>query len=107
MIRRMIALLALGALAFVGGQAEPRNSPREDPVEISVGFYLLSLSRFDLATGTFTADFYISLKCAGGCPPPEFEFVNGRGVAVEKMLDDPGERFYRIQAAFFSPVNLR
>ncbi len=105
--RRMIVFLALGALTLGGGRAAAVNSPTEDPTAISVGLYLLSLSRFDLATGTFTADFYLSLKYAGEGTPPEFELVNGRGVTVEKMLDDPGERFYRIQASFLSPVNLR
>lgn len=102
-----ISGLVLGALLPGNGVPAAASASAGPPQKISVGLYVLSLSQFDLATGAFTADFYLSLKCAGGCPAPDFEFVNGRGVTIEKTEEAPDEHFYRVQGTFFSPVNLR
>jgi hypothetical protein len=74
--------------------------------DVNVGLYLLNLGKFDVATGAFTADFYLSLKCKEACSP-EFEFINGRAASVDKITDTPTEKFYRIQANLNSPVDLK
>jgi len=78
-----------------------------EPQEVKVGLYLLNLGKFDIATGSFTADFYLSLKCEDTCPAQEFEFMNGRAASMEKVIDLPDEKFYRIQANLVSPVDLK
>ena len=35
----------------------------EQDKEVKVGLYLLNLGKYEIATGSFTADFYLSLKC--------------------------------------------
>jgi hypothetical protein len=78
-----------------------------EEVEIKTGLYVLNLGKFDVATGAFTADFYLSLACKSECPDFDFEFVNGRASSVDKVIDEPNEKFYRIQANLNSPVNLK
>lgn len=73
---------------------------------VNVGLYVLNLGKFDVATGSFTADFYLSLKCESECST-DFEFMNGRATSVDKLIDLPNEKFYRIQANLNSPVDLR
>lgn len=88
---------------------------QEAPQEVKVGLYVLNLGRFDVTTGSFTADFYLDLKCsdASGAPadcppgmPANFEFMNGRASSTDVIIDEPGEKFYRIQAILNSPVDL-
>ena len=74
--------------------------------EVQVGVYVLNLGKFDLTAGTFTADFYLDLKCNSECQL-EFEFMNGRANSIEKIIDEPTEKFYRIQANLNSPVSLK
>ena len=72
-----------------------------------VGLYVLNLGKFDIATGAFTADFYLSIKCDNICPSQDFEFMNGRASSFEKIIDEPNEKFYRIQANLVSPIDLK
>jgi hypothetical protein len=69
--------------------------------------YILNLGKFDVATGSFTADFYLNFQCEENCSPESFEFMNGRATSVDKIIDTPKEKFYRIQATLNSPVDLR
>ena len=75
--------------------------------QIKVGVYILNLGKFDISTGAFTVDFYLSLKCESVCPKQDFEFMNGRASSVDKIIDAPSEKFYRIQANLNSPVDLK
>ncbi|MFA5888205.1 MAG: hypothetical protein WC852_05855 [Candidatus Nanoarchaeia archaeon] len=80
-------------------------SPMASAQNVDVGLYILNLGKFDISTGSFTADFYLSMKCEDKCS--DFEFVNGRASSVDKIIDEPNEKFYRIQAALNSPVDLK
>jgi len=75
--------------------------------QVEVGLYILNLGKFDIATGSFTADLYLSLTCETECSPENFEFMNGRASTVEKIIDEPNEKFYRIQANLNSPIDLK
>ncbi len=105
-IRLIIGLLFIVFSAFLV-TAAPLNSEQKSPEQVQVGLYLLNMGKFDIATGSFTADFYLSLKCEQNCSTPNFEFMNGRASTVEKMEDKPMEKFYRIQANLNSPVDLK
>jgi hypothetical protein len=75
--------------------------------EINVGIYILNLGKFDISTGSFTVDFYLNLKCEEKCPEQDFEFMNGRASSIDKIIDKPNEKFYRIQANLNSQIDLR
>ncbi len=76
------------------------------PLEVHVGLYVLNLGKFDVSSGTYTADFYMSLRCDVACDP-QFEFMNGRASSVEKITDEPNLKFYRIQANLNNRVDLK
>ncbi len=73
---------------------------------IQTSVYVLNLGKFDITTGSFTADFYISFKCPEGCPDT-FEFMNGRAEKLDKIIDEPNEKFYRVLANLNSQIDLR
>jgi len=75
--------------------------------DVGVSLYLLNLGKFDISSGSFTADFYLEFKCLQECHPENFEFMNGRATSIDKIIDEPKEKFYRIQANLNSPVDLR
>lgn len=77
------------------------------PQQVDVGIYILNLGKFDVGTGAFTADFYISMKCEEECSLDKFEFMNGRAASIDKITDNPNEKFYRVQANLNSPVDLK
>jgi len=78
-----------------------------EPVEISVGIYVLNLGKFDVSTGSYTVDFYLDFNCDEPCSPERFEFMNGRATSIDKLIDEPKEKFYRIQASLSQNIDLR
>lgn len=81
--------------------------PGNQNATVEYGLYVLNLGKFDIATGAFTVDFYLSMRCPITCVGQEFEFMNGRASSMEKIIDTPNEKFYRIQAQLNSPVDLK
>lgn len=81
--------------------------PMVDSAEVETAIYVLNLGKFDVATGSFTADFYLSMKCKEKCDVGNFEFMNGRAGSVDKIIDEDKEKFYRIQGNFNSNVDLK
>ncbi len=75
--------------------------------DVEVSLYLLNIGRFDIATGAFTADFYLHFKCKSYCEPQKFEFVNGRATKIDIIEDKLDSKFYRIEATLHSPADLR
>lgn len=104
---RLPACLAL-ALAVVSSPAladEP-PAPAPEQVKVKVGIYLLNVGKYELATGTYTVDFYLSLRSEKDMGDQRFEFTNGRGT-LDKLIDTPLEKFYRVQGNLMTNVDLR
>lgn len=108
-IRCLLLILLIGLLALNADivSAQTDLSSNSTDKTVNVGLYLLNLGKFDITTGSFTADFYLSLKCDSVCPTQDFEFMNGRASSFEKIIDNPKEKFYRIQANLVSPIDLK
>lgn len=75
--------------------------------EVHVGVYVLNVGKFEVNTGTYTVDFYLDFKCSSECSPEKFEFTNGRAASIDKLIDTPTEKFYRIQASLSQNIDLR
>ncbi len=85
---------------------EVNDNIKSSPEEVTIGVYVLNLGKFDIATGSFTIDFYLSMKCQTECSIADLEFNNGRSTTIDTLIDEPNEKFYRIQANLNSPVAL-
>jgi hypothetical protein len=82
------------------------NQVQSNPAKVKVGVYVLSLGKLDTASGSYTVDFYLDLSSDGSSDPGKFEFANGRATSTDKSVDEPTEKFYRIQASLFDNLNL-
>lgn len=104
----LLSSLFVLLLIFSSGYAQETQDPstEEPPENVFVAIYVLNLGKFDIATGSFTADFYLSLTCETSCSISDFEFSNGRATSVDTLIDSPNEKFYRVQATLNSPVDL-
>ncbi|MCX8175540.1 MAG: hypothetical protein N3E51_05035 [Candidatus Micrarchaeota archaeon] len=94
-------MLALAALALPALAADANQSA------VHVGIYILNIGKFDVSTGSYTVDFYLSMRCEQECDPSSFEFMNGRATSLDKIIDEPNEKFYRIQAALSENIDLK
>jgi hypothetical protein len=86
--------------------ATPSQDEDEGPTVVNVGIYVLNVGKLDTSTGAFTIDFYLSFSSDEPSEPSNFEFSNGRATYIDKSVDEPTEKFYRIQASLASPLNL-
>ncbi len=82
------------------------SDSQESPANVKVGVYVLNLGKLDTSTGSFTIDFYLSLSSDKPVTIDKFEFFNGRATSIDKSVDDPTEKFFRIQASPSDTLNL-
>ncbi len=112
----ILGCLACGPLLLPSVTALPRdtdevvvhfNSKVEGgPARVKVGIYILNIGKLDTSTGAYTVDFYLALTSDKVMTIEKFEFANGRATLIDKSVDEPTEKFYRIQAALVSTLNL-
>jgi len=93
---RILPLILLICLLPLAAFAQPEKA--------DIGVYIINAGKFDPQSGSYTVDFYLSYVCESNCTP-DFEFSNGRAVSIDKMIDEPAEKFYRIQAVLQDPVD--
>jgi hypothetical protein len=96
MIRKIMFLLVILAFGFAFAA----------PLQAQIGTYVINAGKFDPQSGTYTVDFYFSYVCESNCTP-NFEFTNGRAIFVDKIIDEPNEKFYRIQSSLQDDVDFR
>ncbi len=77
------------------------------PNVVRVGIYVLQIGKFDLSTGSYTVDFYLSMSCDGKCNLGSFEFMDGRADSIILQENTTNERFYRIQGEFYENLDLQ
>ena len=107
------AVAAVGVAPFAWAEDKPAEAPAAEPeaapVTVKVGLYVLNIGKFDLATGTYTVDFYLDLTSVPAeqdMGEVKFEFMNGRASSTDKLIDKPGEKFFRIQANLATNVDM-
>ncbi len=97
--RAILVLMVLGGVVLMGGAA---------PVKVRVGLYVLHFGKFEVGTGSYTVDFYLSLQSEK--PLPELgniEFMNGRATSTDIIIHTPTEVFMRVQANLSQNIDLR
>ncbi|MEI9952901.1 MAG: hypothetical protein WDO74_28990 [Pseudomonadota bacterium] len=93
-----------GATAYKSPFASP-SSVR--PVKVKVGMLLNSIDDYDIKTGRYNADFFLSLTSDVPMPTIRLSFPNGKLETNELMADKPTFKLYRLGGDFKSPPNLR
>jgi len=72
-----------------------------------VHVYVLDFTDFDVATGTFQADLYLTFHCSRECDP-HFDFRNGTVLSSQVRRDTAMEKEYRVRVELQEQrVNLR
>lgn len=103
----LLGLLCAAAL-FLGpapGAAAAQTDPA--PLHQRVNVYVLDFSDFDVATGSFKADLYLTFHCTRECDP-HFDFRNGTVVSSQIRRDTGTEKEYRVRVELQERrVNLR
>lgn len=77
------------------------------PIEVKVATLLNSVDDYDVKTGTFTADFFLSLTSLTAMPPLNLQFPNGKVENKEVIADKPTFKLFRLSGTFKSPADLR
>ena len=78
-------------------------------MKVKVGMLLNSVDDYDVKTGTFTADFFLSLTSVLPMPPLNLQFPNGSLDKEKKevIADKPTFKLYRLNGSFKSAADLR
>lgn len=84
--------------------AKPNAGP---PVRIRVGMLLNSIDDYEVKTGKFDADFFLSLTSDTAMPDVRLAYPNGKVEDKEVIADKPTFKLYRMRGSFKSPPNLR
>lgn len=84
--------------------AKPNPGPT---VRVTVGMLLNSVDDYDVKTGTFAADFFLSLTSGSPMPSLDLQFPNGKIENQEVIADKPTFKLYRYLGSFKSPPDLR
>lgn len=96
--------LLLGALASPAAAEEPAPAA---PQVIDVGVYVMNVGRFELATGSYTVDFYLTLQSDRPIPEMSFEFMNGRASSLDRLVQEETRREFRVQANLYQNLSLK
>jgi hypothetical protein len=77
------------------------------PVDVKVAFLLNTVDEYDVKTGTFTADFFVSFTSLEPMPSLTLQFPNGKLEGREVIADKPTFKLLRLNGSFKSPADLR
>lgn len=77
------------------------------PAHAKVGLVLNEVREFNIQTGGYDVEFFLSLTGDKDLPPLNLQFTNGHDVQCQSTADTPTFRFYRCQGSFTTPVDLR
>lgn len=76
-------------------------------VRVRVGILLNSVDDYDVKTGTFQADFFLSFTSDVPMPKLNPQFPNGQVESTTILADKPTFKLMRLAGAFKSPADLR
>mgnify|MGYP000956426676 CR=1 FL=1 len=85
----------------------PFAKPNAHTVRVKLGFLLNSVDDYDVKTGTFAADFFLSMTSAEPMPNVSLQSPNGKLEEKETIADKPTFKLFRYQGSFKSPPDLR
>ena len=84
--------------------ARPNAGP---PIRVKVALLLNSVDEYDVKTGLYSADFFLSLTSTEAMPGMNLQYPNGDVSNTEVIADKPTFKLYRVRGKFKSPPDLR
>lgn len=83
------------------------NPDAKQPQLVELGMVMNSIDEYDVKTGTFEADFFLSMVSATPMPKIDLTSPNGKIEDKEVIAEKPTFRLYRMRGKFKAPPNLR
>ena len=91
-----------------GAYRSPFAHPRfGGPAHVKVGLVVREVREFNIQTGGFEADFFVSLTADKDMPNVSPVFTNGHEVTLNQLADTPTFKVYSVTGKFSSDVDLR
>jgi hypothetical protein len=104
---RLLAYLLFLTLLLIQVHASTVHAQASTLNVVKVGIYVLQIGKFDLSSGSYTVDFYLSMTCNGKCNLGSFEFMDGRADNIVVIENTTNAKFYRIEGTFFENLDLQ
>jgi hypothetical protein len=78
------------------------------PAHVRVGLVVSEIREFNIQTGGFEADFFLSLTSRKPMPRDlSLSYTNGHEIDVKTLADTPTFKFYRVTGKFSTAIDLR
>lgn len=77
------------------------------PAHVKVGLVIAEIREFNLQSGTFEAEFFLSLTSDKDLPPLSPSFPNGHEVETKAIVDVPTFKLFRVSGKFTTDIDLR
>ncbi|MFO0667336.1 MAG: hypothetical protein U0174_25525 [Polyangiaceae bacterium] len=77
------------------------------PTKAKVGLVIQEIREFNIQTGSFEAEFFLSITGDKDLPKIDPSFTNGHEVEAKAIADTPTFKLYHVSGKFTSPVDLR
>jgi hypothetical protein len=77
------------------------------PTTAKVGLVIQQVREYNIQTGSFEAEFFLSLTGDKDFPKLDPTFTNGHEVDIKALADTPTFKLYHVSGKFLSPVDLR
>jgi hypothetical protein len=77
------------------------------PTTAKVGLVIQQVREYNIQTGSFEAEFFLSLTGDKDFPKLDPVFTNGHEVDIKALADTPTFKLYHVSGKFLSPVDLR
>jgi hypothetical protein len=76
-------------------------------IDVRVGVVVNDITNYDIHSGSFVADFYLSLTSEKDMPSMDLMFPNGKPDEKQVIADKPTFKLYRFTGTFTTPPDLR
>ena len=109
----LLLLLVLSLLFLILPVAADSGSSAAAPVVttgphvVYIGVYVVDVRQFSVGDGTYSTNFYLSLRSDANISINDLEFMNGHATSVSTITDTPGEKDYRVYAEMTANPDLR
>jgi len=101
----LFIIVLLGCIVCLRLSPEAEAAPPSNTV--FVGVYVLNVGEVDLRSGSYTMDFYLSMRCpTAPCNLGTFEFMNGLASYIRLEENSTTERLWRVQANLYESFDL-